>query len=47
MHQVNLDEYEDKSRGIHKYVLDLRLTISRDEYDNLQAFHVRGGDLKH
>ena len=47
MYQVDLNDFEDKSTGKHKYRLERRLTIDRNEMDDLQAFHVRGGDLKH
>ena len=48
MFQVQLDKYEDtvnKENNIYK--LKKRLVLNREEYEELEAFHVRGGDLKH
>jgi hypothetical protein len=48
MYQVYLDEYEDmKNKKNNIYHMEKRLILSRDDYEDLQAFHVRGGDLKY
>lgn len=46
MHQVNLNNFSDKSKKNRIYKMEKRLTIDRDAHEDLQAFHVRGGDLK-
>lgn len=48
MHQVYLEDYKDSTTKQDRiYNLEKRLTFDREEYGNLEAFHVRGGDLKH
>lgn len=45
MYRVNLNKYEDKAKTIPIYKLKKRLTLDRNVWKDIQAFHVRGGDL--